>query len=101
MTDTGEDAELRPPSRAGNHARRHWVVLAIACAVWLLAFLLHELPGGRVAVRGIPQFPLPQACGSRVLFGFALPRLRLDSVDDPYRGRRLAALPGANIASPD
>ena len=34
-------------------------MLVIACAVVALAFLLHELPDGRVAVRGLPQFPLP------------------------------------------
>ena len=43
------------------------------CAVWLLAFLLHELPDGRVALRGLPQFPLPQTCMSRALLGLRCP----------------------------
>ena len=39
----------------------------------LLAFLLHELPDGRVAVRGLPQFPLPQTCASRAWLGLRCP----------------------------
>ena len=42
-------------------------------AVVLLAFLLHELPDGRVAVRGLPQFPLPQTCASRAWLGLRCP----------------------------
>lgn len=69
MTEIGEDAELRPASPSGHHARRHGLMLVIACAVSALAFLLHELPDGRVAVRGFAQLPLPQACASRAIFG--------------------------------
>jgi hypothetical protein len=53
--------------------RRHREVLAVACAVCALAFALQETPGGRVAVRGLPQIPLPQTCASRSLFGFKCP----------------------------
>lgn len=45
----------------------------ISSAVVLLAFSLRELPDGRVALRGLPQFPLPQVCASRALFGFRCP----------------------------
>jgi hypothetical protein len=69
MTEIGEDAELRPASPSGHHARRHGLMLVIACAIWTLAFLLHELPDGRVALRVFPQVPLPQACASRAIFG--------------------------------
>jgi hypothetical protein len=48
-------------------------MLAIACAVCLLAFLLEEIPGGQVAVRGLPEFPLPQTCGSRMWLGLRCP----------------------------
>jgi hypothetical protein len=53
--------------------RRHRQVLGIACAVWVLAFALEELPDGRVAFRGLPQIPLPQTCASRVWFGLRCP----------------------------
>ena len=53
--------------------RRHWEVLAVACAVCALAFAFQEVPGGRVAVRGASQFPLPQVCASRSLFGLKCP----------------------------
>lgn len=53
--------------------RRHREVLAIACVVWLLAFLLRELPDGRVAVRGLPQFPFPHTCASRAWLGLRCP----------------------------
>jgi hypothetical protein len=63
------------PEAAGleSTSRRHREVLAVACAVCALAFALQETSGGRVAVRGVPQFPLPQVCASRSLFGFRCP----------------------------
>lgn len=57
------------PGLAGYHRQ----VLAIACAAWVLAFALHELPSGRVAVRGFSRFPLPQTCASRIWFGMRCP----------------------------
>ena len=39
----------------------------------MLAFVLQELPDGRVAVRGFPQFPLPQTCTSRAWLGLKCP----------------------------
>jgi hypothetical protein len=53
--------------------RRHWEVLAVAGAVCALALTLQEVPGGRVAVRGAPRFPLPQVCASRSVFGVKCP----------------------------
>ena len=44
-----------------------------ACAVWLLAFALAELPDGHVAVRGLPQLRLPQVCASRSWLGVMCP----------------------------
>jgi hypothetical protein len=52
---------------------RHRQVLAIACAVSVLAFALQELPDGRVAIRGFPSIPLPQTCGSRTWLGITCP----------------------------
>jgi hypothetical protein len=48
-------------------------MLVIACAVCSLAFLLQEVPNGRVAVRGLPQFPLPQTCALRAWLGLRCP----------------------------
>jgi hypothetical protein len=67
------EAEDDAPARARRRAKRHREVLFISCVVWLLAFLLHELPDGRVAVRGLPQFPLPQTCMSRAILGLRCP----------------------------
>jgi hypothetical protein len=60
---------------AGNddRVRHHRRVLAIVCAVIGLACALQELPDGRVSFRGLPQIPLPQACASRIWFGFRCP----------------------------
>jgi hypothetical protein len=66
-------AQERQTPDVKRHAERDWIVLAIAASVVLLALLLHELPDGRVAVRGLPQCPLPQICMSRALFGFRCP----------------------------
>lgn len=63
-----------PQSATGSSpATHHRRVLGIACAVWLLAFLLYELPDGRVAIRGLPRVPLPQTCASRVWLGLKCP----------------------------
>src|SRR5262245_31497603 len=53
--------------------RRQREVLAVACAVWALAFLLVVLPDGRVALRGFHRFPLPQTCVSRTWLGVRCP----------------------------
>jgi hypothetical protein len=73
MTQTGEGPENDPSSRPDRRLKRHREVLAIACAVCLAAFLLHELPDGRVAVRALPQFPLPQTCALRAWLGIRCP----------------------------
>jgi hypothetical protein len=52
---------------------RHRQMLVIACVVWVLAFLLVEVPGGRVAVRGFSRFPLPETCASRTWLGVKCP----------------------------
>jgi O-antigen ligase len=73
MIEFDHEAEDTASSRSARMKRRHREVLAIACTVWLLAFLLREGPNGRVAVRGLAQFPLPQTCASRVIFGMRCP----------------------------
>ncbi len=73
ITELPEAEEDDASVRARRQVKRHREVLFISCTVWLLAFLLHELSDGRVAVRGLPQFPLPQTCMSRALFGMRCP----------------------------
>ena len=53
--------------------RRHRAVLALSLAVLMLAFALVEVPGGRVAVRGLIGYPLPPSCASRSLLGIRCP----------------------------
>jgi hypothetical protein len=58
---------------AGPSARRHREVLAAVAVVLALSFALVEVPGGRVAVRGLAAYPLPQSCVARTLLGFNCP----------------------------
>ncbi|MGP0069855.1 MAG: DUF2752 domain-containing protein [Isosphaeraceae bacterium] len=53
--------------------RHHRQMLAAACAVAILAFMLVEVPDGRIAVRGFTRFPLPKACMSRTILGLKCP----------------------------
>jgi Protein of unknown function (DUF2752) len=73
MTEAGEGPDDDATSRPDRRLKRHREVLAIACVVCFLAFLLHELPDGRVAVRGFPRFPLPQTCTLRAWLGIRCP----------------------------
>jgi Protein of unknown function (DUF2752) len=66
-------AELSDVRAVARVIRRHCEVLAVSCAVWILAFALHELPDGRVALRGVPQIPLPQTCASWAFFRVRCP----------------------------
>jgi len=61
------------PATGDGSVQRHRQVLAIACAVGVLAFALQELPDGRVAVRGFSRVPLPQTCASRAWLGLRCP----------------------------
>jgi Protein of unknown function (DUF2752) len=73
ITELPFEEENDASVRAYRQVKRHRELLLISCTVCLLAFLLHELPDGRVAMRGVLQFPLPQACMSRVLLGVRCP----------------------------
>jgi Protein of unknown function (DUF2752) len=57
----------------GPQVRRHREVLAASLVVLALAFALVEVPGGRVAVRGLTGYPLPPSCASRTLLGLKCP----------------------------
>jgi hypothetical protein len=69
---SGESEDLRSTGRR-RESHHHRQILLIACVLCLLAFVLHEVPGGRVAVRGLPAFPLPQTCASRICLGLKCP----------------------------
>ncbi len=71
--DPSNTIESEPPDAAPSRARRHREVLAVACAVVILAFLFVEVSGGRVAVRGLTGYPLPESCLSRTWFGLKCP----------------------------
>ena len=77
-------ARMSDDPAGGDHlVQRHRQVLAIACAVGVLAFALQELPDGRVAVRGFPWVPLPHTLRFAILARAQVPRLRLDPIDHP------------------
>lgn len=48
-------------------------MLGIALAAVGLSFALDILPDQRVALRGLPQYPLPPSCFSRTYFGVDCP----------------------------
>jgi hypothetical protein len=52
---------------------RHAGFLAAASVIVVLSLALEVRPGERVALRGFPDNPLPQACYSRTLFGVKCP----------------------------
>jgi Protein of unknown function (DUF2752) len=51
----------------------HRSLLLAAVGACVLAFALEERPDGRVALRGLPEMPLPQTCASRTLLGLKCP----------------------------
>jgi hypothetical protein len=59
----------RPPASRSRHV---WVLCA-ATFVVALSFALEVLPGERIAFGAFPNYPLPHACYSRVLFGARCP----------------------------
>jgi hypothetical protein len=67
--DDDGDAARREESLRG----RHRLVLGLAGLIVLGSLLLEVVPGGRVAVRGLPQFPLPQTCAARTLLDRGCP----------------------------
>ncbi|MEX2558877.1 MAG: DUF2752 domain-containing protein [Pirellulales bacterium] len=64
-----QPAPLHPA--AARH--RHWLILGLSLAVAAMAFLLEVRPDQRVAIRGLPQWPLPHSCFSRMLAGVSCP----------------------------
>ena len=53
--------------------RRHWQMLWVAATVVVSAFVLDVIPGERVALHGLHQFPAPRLCLSQALFGHDCP----------------------------
>jgi hypothetical protein len=70
LTTPHPDGTSRPDA---SYVRSHREVLALSLLVLILAFGLVELPGGRVAVRGLTGYPLPSSCASRSLLGIKCP----------------------------
>ena len=60
-------------SVADDGRSHHRNMLMASVAMLLLALVLHETENGRVAVRGLPNLPLPHSCMSRQLFGVECP----------------------------
>lgn len=50
----------------------HWFFLALAVFIGVMALLL-DVRDDRVAVAGLPDYPLPHLCMSRSLFGLSCP----------------------------
>jgi hypothetical protein len=65
--------ELSAENDTKSRSRRHREMLAMACAVGILAFALQELPDGRVSFRGLTRIPLPETCFSRSWLGLKCP----------------------------
>jgi hypothetical protein len=102
-----ESRQGDPPDASSSQVRRHREVLAVACAVGVLAVVLVENPVGRVSVRGFPQYPLPQTCASQSLLGVKCPgcgltrsiiHLAEGDWQASWRAHRLGGLMAAVIA---
>ena len=95
-------SESTPPGDGDRLIRRHRQMLAIACAIGVLAFVLQERPDGRVSFRGLTQIPLPQTCFSRSWLGLKCPGLRPDAIDHPpgggETGRRRGGITGSAVS---
>ena len=63
----------REAARLARKRDEQLVWLSLAVAVFVLAAVLQVLPGGRVALVGLPEYPLPHSCTSRALFGIDCP----------------------------
>ena len=62
------------PAACPDAARgRHWTMLLISCGVMALAFVLEVRPDQRVALPSASQYPMPETCMSRQLFGLHCP----------------------------
>lgn len=56
-----------------NELAHHRAILLLAVGIVAAACLLQVLPSQRVALIGLPDFPLPHSCLSRSLFGWNCP----------------------------
>jgi hypothetical protein len=63
----------REEAATRSRRRRHREMLLIALAATFLPFVLDVLPNQRVAFRGLRQFPLPETCMARSVFGVSCP----------------------------
>jgi len=71
QTVNADDWVVHP---ASSRRRLHWQALAVASVVLALAFALQvDSAGQRIALAGLPEFPLPHTCMSRILFGYSCP----------------------------
>ena len=62
------------PATGDGSAQRHRQVLAVACAVGVLAFALERLPGGRVTqCEGFHSSRYRRPCGSQAWLGIRCP----------------------------
>ena len=109
-----DDGDIRRISRDigtdATQVRRHREMLAISRVVLMLAFALVEVPGGRVAVRGLTGYPLPPSCVPRGLLGINCPGcgltrsfIHLAEGDwrASWRSHRLGGLHGGRVDLPD
>jgi hypothetical protein len=65
-------AEYDSEEQIEAYSRFHRQMLVICALVLAASFVLIVLPDGRVAVPGVSH-PLPETCGSRLLFGVSCP----------------------------
>jgi hypothetical protein len=73
MMTVDHSLALDPTVQAAASKTRHRCLLGAALVVVILSFALEVQPGERVALSGLPNFPLPHACYSRTLFGVKCP----------------------------
>src|SRR4051812_11138924 len=71
---TGRELGIEmPEDKSETGRRRHREMLGVSVAVLVLTFLLQMRSDGRVAARGLADYPLPPLCGSQLFFNMKCP----------------------------
>ena len=62
------DTESEASLQRRRAVTRHRQMLAICCFAMIAAPFLHVRSDGRLAFRGLEEYPLPESCGSKILW---------------------------------
>ncbi len=73
MADDHRDEECEVERQSLQQRKRHWTMLLVSLGIMGLAFLMRIGGSGQVSFAGFSRYPLPELCGSRLMFGTECP----------------------------